>query len=70
MNNGKYILVAKEYLSAEAEVREIWVEYKKSAKLGDILVPRVTTEDGAVTVVLAEVSGNPYCIVKFLLEKM
>ncbi len=66
MNNAKYVMVAEEYLPAEYDVKEIRVEYKKAAVLGDVIVPRVTiTEEGAV-IVLADENGSAYAIVQFL----
>ncbi len=66
MNNGKYVMVAEEYLPEDFHIREIRVEYKKAAVLGDILYPRVTMEGDRVTVVLADEAGNPYATVLFL----
>lgn len=65
MNNAKYVMVAEEYLPAEYDVKEIRVEYKKAAVLGDVLVPRVTINEKEVTVVLADETGNAYAIVQF-----
>lgn len=66
MNNAKYVMVAEEYLPEEFQVKEIRVEYKNAAVLGDTMVPRVTVEDGAVTVVLVDENGNTYATVLFL----
>lgn len=66
MNNAKYVMVAEEYLPAEYEVKEIRVEYKKAAVLGDVIVPRVTIDDKEATIVLVDENGNTYATVKFL----
>lgn len=66
MNNAKYVMVAEEYLPEGFQVKEIRVEYKNAAVLGDVLVPRVTEEDGAVTVVLVDENGKAYATVLFL----
>ena len=66
MNNGKYVMVAEDYLPEEFKVHEIRVEYKKAAVLGDVLYPRVTVEEKEVTVVLADEKGNIYATVLFL----
>lgn len=65
MNNGRYVQVAEEYLPEDFEVGSLRVEYKKAARLGDVLYPAVTTEQDAVAVVLAEESGKPYAVVRF-----
>ncbi len=65
MNNGKYVLVAEEYLPDGFEVGGLRVEYKKAAKLGDVLFPRVTEEGDLATVVLAQETGKPYAVVRF-----
>lgn len=66
MNNAKYVMVAEEYLPAEYEVKEIRVEYKKAAVLGDVIVPRVTITEEDAIVVLADKAGNAYAVVQFL----
>lgn len=65
VNNAKYVMVAEEYLPAEYEVKEIRVEYKKAAVLGDVMVPRVTITEQDATVVLADETGNAYAVVQF-----
>ena len=64
--NGKYVMVAEEYLPADFNVKEIRVEYKKAAVLNDELYPRVTITDKDVTVVLADAAGSPYATVLFI----
>ena len=66
MNNGKYVMVAEEYLPEDFKVREIRVEYKKAAVLGDVLYPRVTIAEEQATVVIVDENGNPYATVVFM----
>ena len=66
MNNAKYVMVAEEYLPAEYEVKEIRVEYKNAAVLGDVIVPRVTITETDATIVLADEKGSAYAVVQFL----
>ncbi len=66
VNNARYVMVAQEYLPEGFKIREIRVEYKKAAVLGDMLCPRVTATDKDVTVVLTDESGNPYATVLFM----
>lgn len=65
MNNGKYVLVAEEYLPEDFAIGGLRVEYKKAAVLGDILYPMVYEETDKVTVVLADEADRPYAIVEF-----
>ena len=66
MNNGKYVMVAEEYLPEDFSVKEIRVEYKKAAVLNDVLYPRVTVTENDVTVVLVDEAGSPYATVLFM----
>ena len=66
VNNAKYVMMAEEYLPAEYEAKEIRVEYKKAAVLGERIVPRVTITEQEAIVVLADESGNVYAVVQFL----
>ena len=66
MNNGKYVMVAESFLPEHFMVREIRVEYKTAAVLGDVLYPRVTIAEKSVTVALVNEKGNAYAIVLFL----
>jgi len=66
MNNAKYVMVAEEYLPADFQVKEIRVEYKTAAVLGDTIVPRVTVRDKEVTVALVNPEGKAYATVLFL----
>lgn len=68
MNNGKYVLIAQEFLPEDFQIGEIRVEYKKAAKLGDILYPKVAVEEERVTVLLADENGKPYAVIAFLAE--
>lgn len=66
MNNAKYVMVAEEYLPEDFMVKEIRVEYKKAAVLGDTIVPRVTLCEKEATIVLTDMDGKPYATVLFL----
>lgn len=66
MNNAKYVMVAETFLPEDFTVREIRVEYKTAAVLGDVLYPRVTEQGKDVTVVLVNENGNVYATVMFL----
>ena len=65
MNNGKYILVAEEYLPENFKTESIRVEYKKAAVIGDMLYPEVYEQQNGVTIVLADAQKVPYAIIQF-----
>ncbi len=60
MNNAKYIAVAMNYIPSHLEVRELRVEYRKQALLGDELYPFVASMEGGVAVSLRDAEGSPY----------
>ena len=65
MNNANYVRIAMELLPEGFEVRDMRVEYRIAAKLGDRLVPTVHSIDGGYIVLLA-VDGEPSAIIEFL----
>ena len=69
MNNGKYILVAEEYLPEQVFVCGLRAEYRKAAMLGDMLYPVVTMEEKQITVTLADEKGASYAIICFQIQK-
>lgn len=66
MNNAKYVMLAEEYLPTDFCVKEIRVEYKNAAVLGDVIVPRVTNCKKETTVVLVDKDGRAFATVQFL----
>ncbi len=59
VNNAMYVEMAREALPGELLVEELQIDYKKAARLGDVLIPRITgNEDGSWTVILAGESGE------------
>lgn len=66
VNNAKYVMVAEEYLPADFYVKEIRVEYKIAAVLGDVMIPRVTIQKDEAIIVLVNEEGKPYATVQFL----
>lgn len=46
VNNCQYVQMAIEMLDQERVIRQVRVEYKKSAVLGDMIVPRTGDRDG------------------------
>ena len=46
------------------KVRQLRVDYKKSAVLGDVICPRVSEEDGRIVTELCDGNGKPYAVVE------
>lgn len=65
VNNGKYVLIAEEFLPKNFRIRELRVEYRKAAMLGDVLYPLVERQEEKVTVALADEEKNPYAVIEF-----
>lgn len=65
MNNSRYVEAAMEYLPDGFSIRQLRVEYRKSAVYGDVLVPERLQEDGKVTIRLTDSAGEPYVITEF-----
>lgn len=66
MNNEKYVAIAQELLPAEFKIKEIRVEYKKEAKLGDAIRSSVKKTDEGIVAVLADTEDKPYAVVQFI----
>ena len=66
VNNAKYVMIAEQYLPEDFNVKEIRVEYKLAAVLGDMMVPRVTIKENEVTVALVTSAGQLYAAIQFI----
>ncbi len=69
MNNGKYVMIAQEFIPQDFITSEIRVEYRKAAKRGDILYPHVAVAEDRITVLLCNEEEKPYAVIAFLSEK-
>lgn len=67
VNNGKYILMAQEYLPAGFSIGKLQVEYKKSAVYGDMIYPYVAQEKEKFVTALCDSQERPYVVIE--LEK-
>lgn len=63
VNNAMYVEIAKEALTEDVKIRELRVEYKKAAVLGDIIYPRISRQGGEYTVSLCDKNGTPYAVI-------
>lgn len=66
VNNAKYIGIGMNYVPADAEVKELRVEYKNQAHLGALLCPYVADMEGGIAVSLQDEAGKPYVNMHFM----
>ncbi len=68
VNNAKYVELAREVLGSEtSEVRELRVEYKKQAHLGDVLYPKTGSQGDWHYVTFLNEDGECYSTVAMLI---
>ena len=65
MNNANYVRIAMELLPQDFEVKNLRVEYRIAAKLGDRLTPTLYPIDGGHIVSLA-IDSQPSAIIEFM----
>ena len=69
VNNCQYVRMAEDYLPAGRQVRQLRVEYKKQAVLGDVLYPMVCDRGDMYQVVFSRVEDiekpDPYVTVEY-----
>ncbi len=64
MNNAQYIRIACEYLPLDFVVRRVRVEYKKPAKLGDVIYPRLLRAENKIYIQMAS-ADCVYAVIEF-----
>lgn len=67
VNNGQYVRMAMDCIPGDFTIRQLRVEYKRQALLGDEIYPVVAAgeEGNRYTVSLNQEDGTPYSIVEF-----
>lgn len=60
MNNARYITAAMNYVPSHLLVKEIRIEYKKQAFLGDEIYPFVASIEGGLAISLRDALGSPF----------
>lgn len=65
VNNGQYIRMAEEYVPVGFEPKRLLVEYRKQAKLCDIIVPMVHAQQDMIVVSLCDEQEKPYAVVQY-----
>lgn len=68
VNNGQYVRIAKSFLDDSCKVIELRAEYRKSAKLGDVMHTVRYMEDNRQTISLNDENGKPFAVIEFILE--
>lgn len=66
VNNGRYVTEALEYLPDSVVIKEMRVDYRKAATMGDKMYPVVYENHNCCQVVFLEEAGNPFVIVEVL----
>ena len=65
VNNCQYVQMAMEMLNQEKIIRQVRVEYKKSAVFGEVILPRVGEREDRTVVELCATDGDLYATVEF-----
>lgn len=65
VNNGQYIQMALDYLPDDFKVKRLQAEYIKSARLSDVMVPKVSVNNDSVSVFLDDESNKSFARVMF-----
>jgi len=69
MNNVKYIETALNLLPEGFDIKRLRIEYKKSAKLGDLLYPQIIEVSPTYWyILLLDTQDTPFAILEFLRE--
>lgn len=66
VNNSQYILMAEEYLPEGFQAKELRVEYRNAAVLGDCIYPKVSCQEEQCTVALADEKQKIFAILAFI----
>ena len=64
VNNGQYVRMAMNQIELKS-VKELRVEYKKQALLGDVIVPVICEQENETFVSLDDEDGKAYAVVQF-----
>ena len=63
VNNAKYVTLAEDFFPVDREVREIRIEYREAAKLGDLVTPAVGTDGEWTYISLMKNEEDPYAVI-------
>jgi acyl-ACP thioesterase len=66
MNNVKYVDIALDFLPENLMINRLRIEYKKPAKLGDLLYPQIIKAPlGPWDILLSDSKDTPYAVMEF-----
>ena len=68
VNNCQYVQMALEVLEEEMKVKQMRAEYRKSAVLHDMILPKTAKEEGRTVVELCDMEEKPYAVVELIGE--
>jgi acyl-ACP thioesterase len=68
VNNAKYIQMAEEYVPEGVTIKQLRVEYKRSAKYNDMIVSKLGMEEKKYIVELCDVDDTVYATIEFVAE--
>lgn len=66
VNNGRYVKEAMDYLPSDITFKQMRVDYRKAATLGDKMYPIQYQHDGVSQVAFVDEEGSPYVIVEVI----
>lgn len=64
VNNAQYVEIAREFLPDDFDMKELRVEYRKAAVMGDYLTPRISTTEEGYVAALCDGEKVPYAVVR------
>lgn len=64
VNNGRYVKEAMDYLPTDRAWRQMRVDYRKAATLGDKMYPVIYQKDALCQLVFNDADGKPYVIIE------
>lgn len=64
VNNGRYVKEAMDYLPTDRAFKQMRVDYRKAATLGDKMYPIRYQKEDLSQLVFADEEGNPYVVVE------
>lgn len=63
VNNAQYVEIVREFLPDDFCIKELRVEYRKAAVMGDYLTPRISRTEEGYTAALCDKEKTPYAVV-------
>ena len=64
VNNGQYVDMAMKYLPEGCKLKQLRVEYRQQAFLGDVFIPCVAKEREGITVAFLDELEKPYAVIQ------